>query len=133
MREVSYNSHSHFATLPSVLLGALSTLAIASFIGRYVALRTWSAPHEFGRTGWIYWPTQICMSVTGMTAVGVLVHLLNQENGAVPAATFGYSAFAAAWVSVYIFFANHLVMVTHSVTDATLLTFVVAGGPSQLL
>ncbi|KAF9129232.1 Canalicular multispecific organic anion transporter 2, partial [Linnemannia schmuckeri] len=82
----------------SVLLGALSTLAITSFIGRYVALRKWSAPHEFGRTGWIYWPTQMCMSVTGMTAVGVLVHLLNQENGAVPAATFGYAALAAAWL-----------------------------------
>ncbi|KAF8932135.1 Canalicular multispecific organic anion transporter 2 [Haplosporangium gracile] len=82
----------------SVLLGALSTLAIASFIGRYVALRKWFTPHKFGRTGWIYWPTQICMSVTGMMAIGVLVHLLKQKNGAVPAVIFGYVALAAAWL-----------------------------------
>ncbi|KAF9337504.1 Multidrug resistance-associated protein 1 [Linnemannia elongata] len=82
----------------SILLGALSTLAIASFFGRYVTLRKCSKPQGFGRTAWIYWPTQICMTLAGMAAVGVLAHLLNLENGTVPAAIFGYAAFAAAWL-----------------------------------
>ncbi|KAF9137002.1 Multidrug resistance-associated protein 1 [Mortierella sp. GBA39] len=93
-------SKSRFGFTPcfeySILLGALSTLVIASFFGRYMALRKYYKPHEFGRTAWIYWPTQICMSLTGMTAVGILVHLLNLENGAVPAAIFGYATLAAA-------------------------------------
>ncbi|KAG0281918.1 hypothetical protein BGZ95_006425 [Linnemannia exigua] len=82
----------------SILLGALSTLAIAVFIGRYVALRKWFGPHGLGRTAWIYWPTQICMSAAGVTSAVILVHLLLQDIGAVPAAVFGYSALAAAWL-----------------------------------
>lgn len=44
------------------------------------------------------------MTLAGMAAVGVLAHLLNLENGTVPAAIFGYAAFAAAWVRLHVFF-----------------------------
>lgn len=86
-------------SLCSVLLGTLSTLTIVCFIGRYVALRKWYFPHGLGRTGWIYWPTQICMASTGVTALGVLFDLLHQDKRTTPAAVFGYTAFATAWVS----------------------------------
>ncbi|KAG0279202.1 hypothetical protein BGZ95_001991 [Linnemannia exigua] len=94
-------SKSRFGLTPcfeySILLGALSILAIAAFFGRYVALRTWSKPHGHGRTAWIYWPTQVCMSAVGVTSVLILVHLLHND-GATPATVFGYSALATAWL-----------------------------------
>ncbi|KAF9298323.1 hypothetical protein BGZ88_007168 [Linnemannia elongata] len=95
-------SRSRFGLTPcfeySVLLGTLSTLTIVCFIGRYVALRKWYFPHGLGRTGWIYWPTQICMASTGVTALGVLIDLLHQDKRTTPAAVFGYTAFATAWL-----------------------------------
>ncbi|KAF8942793.1 hypothetical protein BGZ47_006115 [Haplosporangium gracile] len=94
-------SRSRFGLTPcfeySILLGALSILAIASFIGRYVALRKWSSPHGLGRTAWIYWPTQICMFIAGMISCSILVHILQQDSKTTPAAIFGYTALAAAW------------------------------------
>lgn len=38
------------------------------------------------------------MASTGVTALGILVHL-HQDKGTTPAADFGYTALAAAWVS----------------------------------
>ncbi|KAG0298892.1 Multidrug resistance-associated protein 1 [Linnemannia gamsii] len=38
------------------------------------------------------------MSVTAVTAVSVLVHLLNQDDGSAPATVFGYAALAVAWL-----------------------------------
>ncbi|KAF9906098.1 hypothetical protein EC991_000965 [Linnemannia zychae] len=62
------------------------------------SLRKWHKPHELGRTAWIYWPTQICMIVSGAASVLILVDLLFQDGGVAPAAVFGYSTLAAAWL-----------------------------------
>ncbi|KAF9118381.1 hypothetical protein BGW39_001229, partial [Mortierella sp. 14UC] len=63
-----------------------------------MALRKWFKPHGLGRTVWIYWPTQVCMSIAGMTSGVLLVTLIFQDGGAVPATVFGYSALAAVWL-----------------------------------
>ncbi|KAG0044415.1 Multidrug resistance-associated protein 4, partial [Gryganskiella cystojenkinii] len=51
-----------------ILRYALNTasLALALFISRIYRLRAHRTPHNYGRTAWIYWPTQLCIGATSI-------------------------------------------------------------------
>ncbi|KAG0012452.1 Multidrug resistance-associated protein 1, partial [Entomortierella chlamydospora] len=51
-----------------VLFGALSLLAIGGFVSRVHYLIRHGVAHNLGRTAWIYWPTQICMTLAAVIA-----------------------------------------------------------------
>ncbi|KAK5814377.1 hypothetical protein F5H01DRAFT_391041 [Linnemannia elongata] len=44
----------------------LSTVALLVFVVRIRYLRTACKPHQFGRTAWIYWPSQVIMSILAL-------------------------------------------------------------------
>lgn len=44
-------------------------VAMLILIARYYYLTTYGVPHRFGRTAWIYWPTQISIALTAALMV----------------------------------------------------------------
>ncbi|KAG0270862.1 hypothetical protein BGZ95_001422 [Linnemannia exigua] len=57
--------HGGYATL----LGIPAAIATLTFVSRVLWLKNNCTPHNYGRTGWIYWPTQL------MIALGALIAL----------------------------------------------------------
>ncbi|GJJ75169.1 hypothetical protein EMPS_07527 [Entomortierella parvispora] len=57
------------------------------------------APHNLGRTAWIYWPTQVAMGSTGLLSI-ILASLMQRRvlSNQSPAATIGYSLFGCLWL-----------------------------------
>ncbi|KAG0378549.1 hypothetical protein BGX24_003529 [Mortierella sp. AD032] len=53
----------------TTLLGAPAVIATLAFVFRILWLKNNCNPHNYGRTGWIYWPTQL------MIALGTLLAL----------------------------------------------------------
>ncbi|KFH63164.1 hypothetical protein MVEG_11199 [Podila verticillata NRRL 6337] len=57
----------------SIFYALIALLSLVVFLIRIYHLRTACMPHRFGRTAWIYWPTQIFISLAALTmfALGV--------------------------------------------------------------
>lgn len=92
----------------STLYGAVSLVIILLLIARYYYLMTYGVPHRFGRTAWIYWPTQISIALTAalmMTQMGSFLFEATAIKGdkgdpVVPlVAVLGCLGMGLAWVS----------------------------------
>ncbi|KAF9110690.1 Multidrug resistance-associated protein 1 [Mortierella sp. AM989] len=79
----------------SVLFGALSLFAVVVFVLRIYYLRVHGIAHHLGRTAWIYWPTQICM-----TLAAVIAWLLSLQFVFLPAATFPIAAWSCISLAI---------------------------------
>ncbi|KAG0071220.1 Canalicular multispecific organic anion transporter 2 [Linnemannia elongata] len=53
----------------STLYGGVSMVTTMILVARYYYLTTYGVPHCFGRTAWIYWPTQISIALTAALMV----------------------------------------------------------------
>ena len=51
----------------SVFYTLIALLSLVAFVVRIYHLRTACMPHQFGRTAWIYWPTQIFIILAALT------------------------------------------------------------------
>ncbi|KAF9997077.1 Multidrug resistance-associated protein 1 [Entomortierella chlamydospora] len=73
------------------------------FIVRLYYLRKHGKPHNLGRTAWIYWPTQIAMS---LAAIVILVQaIILYRNNSPPVATLGCLIMGVAWITAVLL--NH--------------------------
>ncbi|KAF9134617.1 hypothetical protein BGW39_006382 [Mortierella sp. 14UC] len=57
--------HGGYATL----LGVPATIATLTFVARVLWLKNNRTPHNYGRTGWIYWPTQLLIALAAILAI----------------------------------------------------------------
>ncbi|KAF9909324.1 hypothetical protein EC991_008835 [Linnemannia zychae] len=57
--------HGGYATL----FGVPAVIAVLTFISRIVWLKNNRTPHNYGRTGWIYWPTQLLIALGAILAI----------------------------------------------------------------
>lgn len=60
-----------------ILLGIPALVAIPLFIRRMVWLKRHCKPHNYGRTGLIYWPSQIFISLACLILVAASVSLVS--------------------------------------------------------
>ena len=60
----------------STLLSIPAMVATVVFIGRLRSLKQ-KQPHPYGRTGWIYWPTQILMSCAILSVLALAYSLVS--------------------------------------------------------
>ncbi|KAG0358621.1 hypothetical protein BGZ54_010349 [Gamsiella multidivaricata] len=99
----------------SVLLGLLSVLALVSFVARVIYLKRERKLHGLGRTGLIYWPTQIFMGTAALSAfVSALLSII-QSSEPSPAAITGYFALGSAWgLAVFLNYYEHLYTIRSS-------------------
>ncbi|KAG0076583.1 Multidrug resistance-associated protein 1 [Podila epicladia] len=85
----------------SVLMGALSVAAIVGFVLRIIHLHTHRSPHGLGRTEWIYWPTQICISAASALAFTNIFVQYALGTSAL-SVVFGYLGTGMAWTTAVI-------------------------------
>jgi hypothetical protein len=80
-------------------------VALGLLIARYHYLKTYGVPHRFGRTKWIYWPTQIsiALTVTLMVTQAVLLFITDSSEDTPLVAAFGCFGMGLAWVSHRLF------------------------------
>jgi len=72
-------------------------VAIVGFLLRIIHLRA-QTPHGFGRTEWIYWPTQICMAAAAALAFTNIFVQYALGAAPSPSAILGYFGTGMAWV-----------------------------------
>ncbi|KAF9905090.1 hypothetical protein EC991_002043, partial [Linnemannia zychae] len=85
----------------------VSVVALCLLVARYHYLRTHGVPHRFGRTAWIYWPTQISIVLTAallVTQAGLLVADKSEDMPLV--AALGCLGMGLAWFAALV--VNHL-------------------------
>lgn len=82
----------------SVLYGAVSVIALLLFCGRFLYLSRHGQAHHLGRTAWIYWPTQIAMT---LAAAVILVEatVIGMDHEASLVAVLGSIGMGVAWVN----------------------------------
>ncbi|KAF9151749.1 hypothetical protein BG015_006269 [Linnemannia schmuckeri] len=74
----------------------LSSVALLVFAARIRYLRTACKPHQFGRTAWIYWPSQAIMSLLALTLTAQTIQgAVNGIN--TPDKVLGIVLTAVAW------------------------------------
>jgi len=73
-------------------------MAIFVFLGRLWYLSSHGLAHHLGRTAWIYWPTQIAMTLAAGVIFGEAV-ILGKDEGASAVAVFGCLGMGVAWVN----------------------------------
>ena len=80
------------------LLGVPAAIALISFLARIRWLKRHGSPHNYGRTGWIYWPSQAFIALACLT---LLASLLTSFGSSMPADGFltGVTLLLLAWVS----------------------------------
>ncbi|KAF9586536.1 hypothetical protein BGW38_002777 [Lunasporangiospora selenospora] len=81
------------------LLGGPATVATVVFLARIQWLKTNSLPHAFGRTNWIYWPTQLFIGIGCTILVGLAYTLIINKvhfNGMLPSVVLMVLAWATA-------------------------------------
>ena len=83
----------------SVLFGMFSVLATVGFLTRTIYLRRHGQLHNFGRTEWIYWPTQICMTLAALEA-WILAGQHHHSEYRSDVFVWGSIAMGVSWVSV---------------------------------
>jgi hypothetical protein len=80
-------------------------------IARYYYLMTYGVPHRYGRTAWIYWPTQISIALTAALMMTQVVSFLfestatkgdNKDPVAPLVYVLGCLGMGLAWVSRYL-------------------------------
>ncbi|KAF9352691.1 hypothetical protein BGX26_009539 [Mortierella sp. AD094] len=79
-----------------VLFGALSSLAIVGFVLRIYFLTHHGVAHNLGRTAWIYWPTQICMTLAAVIAWSLSLRFF-LPSGDLPIAAWSSLSMGVAW------------------------------------
>lgn len=73
-------------------------MAIFVFLGRLWYLSNHGLAHHLGRTAWIYWPTQIAMTLAAGVMFGEAV-VLSKDEAASAVAVFGCLSMGVAWVN----------------------------------
>ncbi|KAF8932761.1 hypothetical protein BGZ58_006839, partial [Dissophora ornata] len=97
------------------IMGVLSILGIISFVLRIVYLKSQCKPHGLGRTAWIFWPTQFCMSGAALLAIIGAVFTILERKDLSPAAILGYLAVGGAWsLAVLLNYYEHLYSIRSS-------------------
>ncbi|KAG0284473.1 hypothetical protein BGZ96_011144, partial [Linnemannia gamsii] len=64
----------------TTLLGTPAVIATITFISRILWLKSKRTPHNYGRTGWIYWPTQLLIAFASFLALHIAASP-NASNG----------------------------------------------------
>lgn len=57
----------------STLLGLPAVIATVTFVSRILWLKNKRTPHNYGRTAWIYWPTQLLIAFGSILALYIAV------------------------------------------------------------
>lgn len=92
----------------STLYGGVSIVTTMILVARYYYLTTYGVPHCFGRTAWIYWPTQVSIALTAALMVTQAGSFLfeatvikgdNNYHDAPLVAVLGCLGMGLAWVS----------------------------------
>ncbi|KAF9201818.1 Multidrug resistance-associated protein 1 [Haplosporangium sp. Z 27] len=77
----------------SILFGALSVVAAAGFAWRAYYLPHYGVAHQLGRTAWIYWPTQISMTLAAIISCLLSLQFLRD----LPIAAWSCLSMGVAW------------------------------------
>ncbi|KAG0371858.1 Canalicular multispecific organic anion transporter 2 [Mortierella sp. AD032] len=96
------------STYISALYGGVSVVFLVLLLARYQYLVTHGVSHPFGRTEWIYWPTQFSIAMTAALMMGQTNLLISANKGeeVLPLAKLGCLGMAVAWWAAY--FVNRL-------------------------
>ncbi|KAF9968528.1 hypothetical protein BGZ70_002765 [Mortierella alpina] len=80
------------------LLGVPSAIALIAFAGRIRLLKRHRMPHDYGRTGWIYWPSQAFIALACLILVS---SLLTSFGSSMPSDGFtaGIALMLLAWLT----------------------------------
>ncbi|KAG0085747.1 Multidrug resistance-associated protein 1 [Podila epicladia] len=102
---------------------AAAFLACVFFLTRIYYLRTKLRPHTLGRTGYIYWPTQLAMALAAIIAFtqGLVVHLTGDNHS--PIQVVGCLCMGTAWASAVLL--NHSEHKYHIRSSTSIFTFYV--------
>ena len=79
------------------LIGIPAAVATLAFLHRVLWLHRHGRPHNFGRTAWIYWPSQILILLSLLPLLALIMSFtghFSESHGLVPAAIL----MAIAWV-----------------------------------
>ncbi|GJJ77404.1 hypothetical protein EMPS_09763 [Entomortierella parvispora] len=97
----------------SILFGALSALATISLVGRLIYFRKYGQAHGYGRTRWIYWPTQACMAMAAMCALLLAATNYDAQTSLLP--SLGYFSIALTWsLALFVNYYEHLCTIRSS-------------------
>ncbi|KAG9323193.1 hypothetical protein KVV02_002982 [Mortierella alpina] len=107
----------------SVLFGAVSLIAILGFIVRIYYLTHHAKAHNFGRTAWIYWPTQLCMGFGALTA-GTLSTAHFTSDASSPIFAWSCLSMGAAWALAVVL--NHYEHLYEIRSSSAIFTFYTA-------
>jgi uncharacterized membrane protein YeiB len=105
----------------AICLGLPALILFGGYLHRCWWLRTHRHPHPYGRTAWIYWPTQLLLSagcVSLLMLLGTLLKSPNDSNGLL------LSVWALLFTSVIVFCMVCMVCIYVSLACSILSTFV---------
>ncbi|CAO3566553.1 unnamed protein product [Mortierella alpina] len=113
----------------SVLFGAVSLIAILGFTIRIYYLTHHAKAHNFGRTAWIYWPTQLCMGLGALMACTLSTAHFSSENSS-PIFSWSCLSMGAAWALAMIL--NHFEHIYEIRSSSAIFSFYTAALAASL-
>ncbi|KAG0054479.1 hypothetical protein BGZ83_011166 [Gryganskiella cystojenkinii] len=108
----------------------VSAVAILLFFGRFFYLSRHGRAHRLGRTAWIYWPTQIAMTLAA-TIILVEATVLGMDHDASLIALIGCAGMGLAWLAAVI--VNHLEHIYEIRSSTSIFAFYITSILSTLI